>query len=238
MPQMGLGKQAAISGLLQGLIGGYGQSQQRQLEQQKKGVEDQIKNTEKTLSLLEKHYPGDPRIDPLVDTLIELRGGTPRRGLTPLQQQRSEFVRGIGPTVTGYREAERIGAPTGPIQPPPAPKAPTAGTIAYARRARDKFQKDIDEANSKIEAMRQRLKLAPGESPKTPAGLGKRKEQTDLDNWNKVNRELATAKASLDSLKKASAGRGIDLEFGAPTPEQVSEMSIEEILRMIGAGGR
>ena len=73
---MGLGGQAAMSGLLQGLIGGYGQQRQRSLEQERKGVEDQRKLQKEQLALLEKYRPNDPRIDALVDSLLKI-GGIP-----------------------------------------------------------------------------------------------------------------------------------------------------------------
>ncbi len=78
MPQIGLGGQAAISGLLQGLIGGYGQQRQRAAEQEKEGVELDIKNKESILKLIEAdpNYGKDsPQASRLRRELIGLRGG-------------------------------------------------------------------------------------------------------------------------------------------------------------------
>ncbi len=78
MPQMGLGGQAAISGLLQGLIGGYGQQRQRSLEQEREGREDDIKNKESILKLIEAdpNYGKDsPQASRIRQELIALRGG-------------------------------------------------------------------------------------------------------------------------------------------------------------------
>ncbi len=121
-----------------------------------------------------------------------------------------------------------------------AEKGPTASTTARYYSARDKFQKEIDEANERIESLRGRLKLAPGEKPVTPAWPGKGKEQTDLDNWNKLEGQLDTATASLDSLHKRATEEGVDLTIGAraelPTPEEVSGMSEDEILQRLVPG--
>ncbi len=89
MPQMGLGGQAAISGLLQGLIGGYGQQRTRALEQERKGVEDQRKLQKEQLALLEKYRPNDPRIDVLVDSILKI-GGMPG-GEMPQRMKRLPF---------------------------------------------------------------------------------------------------------------------------------------------------
>lgn len=124
---------------------------------------------------------------------------------------------------------------------PPEPEKeikPTAGNIAYARRQRDKFQESITDANKKIEQMRRDLNLGLGEQPITPGGIGKKKEQASLDNWNRLHKTRDKAKASLDSLIQASKARGIDLEYGAPAPEQIKDMSDEEVLQMIGVGVR
>lgn len=255
MPQMGLGKQAAISGLLQGLIGGYGQSQQRRLEQERKGTEDQMKNLTAVISDYKQWQeldPGDP-LRPLLEQKMTLAYGhvpgqqptPPERRVrpvkhTPLGDLEAKFARPMmqprlaGETALRARPQMRADVIAGgrARMAPAVAKPPTASTIAFARRTQEKYTKDIEEAETRIAKMQKDWKLAPGETPRTPGGYGRKGEQERLDEWNKWQRQLATAQASLDSLRKASAERGIDLEFGAPTlptPEEVSGMSLEEI---------
>ncbi len=102
-------------------------------------------------------------------------------------------------------------------------KKPSAGTIAYARKKRDVFRKTISEIDLQIGQMQQTLGLAPGEKPKTPGGLGKKKEQKNLRNWEKLQTDRDKATASLDSLLTKAKERGIDLEFGAETPPTEDE---------------
>ena len=109
------------------------------------------------------------------------------------------------------------------VKVPAKAKGPSAGTIARFYSSRDKFQKEIDEATEKIDFMRSDWKLDLGELPR------KRK---DLDNWNRTNKQLSTAQASLDSLRQKATEVGVDLTIGErafPTPEEVSGMSLEEI---------
>ncbi len=84
MPQIGLGGQAAMSGLLQGLIGGYGQQRQQSMERERKGQEDELKNLTTTLTMLQKHSPDDPRIPVLVERITEKRIGD--LGIMPQQR--------------------------------------------------------------------------------------------------------------------------------------------------------
>lgn len=74
--------QALAGGFVGGLGRGIGMAPQikrQRLEQERKSKQEEIQNLEKTMSLLEKHYPGDPRIISIADTLIEMRGGAPGR---------------------------------------------------------------------------------------------------------------------------------------------------------------
>lgn len=237
MPQMGLGKQAAISGLLQGLIGGFGQQRTRVLEQQRKGVEDRSKVMKDALKLAEEEYGKEsPQASLYRQSLLNILTGHPP------DPARLEF--GAPPPVAqGTLEAQRarqMGWPTsaekaqqqaleisraraaGAAAGRP-PTGPSAGTISRYYAARDKFQKEIDAANEKIDFMRSDWKLDPGELPR------KRK---DLDNWNRVHNQLTTAQASLDSLRQRAIEAGIDLTIGErATPEEMSKMTPEEILQ-------
>lgn len=236
MPQIGIRGGTGLMGLA-GYLATHGQRQrQRQMEQEKKGVEEQRKLWKEQLALLEKHRPDDPGIDTLVDALLKSGGmpGVSRKFRTPLQQQRSEFVRGIGPTVAGYREFEKIGAPTKPIQPPTPPKAPTASSISAARREMEKYQETIATATDRIRSMRKDWKLGPEGVPKTPGGVGRKKEQGRLDEWNKWNRILTTAQDSLARIQQWAKEKGVTLKFGEsslPTSEEVSTMKIDEVLK-------
>lgn len=236
------------------LAGGLMNMSRRRDEAEKKGLEEQRKLQKEQLVLLEKYRPNDPRIDVLVDSLLKI-GGMPTPARSPLQQQELGFRRAMGapaPIPEGALEAQRarqMGWPTpaekaqqqtleisraraaGTVAGKP-PKGPSAGTISRYYAARDKFQKEVDAANEKIDFMRSDWKLDPGELPR------KRK---DLDNWNRVNNQLATAQASLDSLRQQAIGAGIDLTIGErtiPTPEQVTNMTDDEILRGLGGWNR
>ncbi len=244
MPQIGLGGQAAISGLLQGLIGGYGQQRQRSLEQERKGTEDQMKNLTSVINDY-KHWqeldPSDP-LRPLLEQKMTLAyGRVPGEFQTPLQRRRRDYVKGIGPDVTGYREFEKIGAPTGPIQPPAPPKPPSASSISAARRELEKNQEAVIEATGRISKMRTDWKLAPGEVPGARWDISKKEEKRRLDEWNKWNETLTAAQDSVSKIQRWATEKGVTLKFGAPTmptPEEVSGMSDEEILRGLGGWNR
>ena len=141
------------------------------------------------------------------------------------------------------RFAPEVGKPGELVFPEAKPlakaKGPSAGTISRFYASRAGFQKEIDEATERIDLMRSRLKLAPGERPVTPAWPSKGKEQTDLDNWNMWEKRLDTATGSLDSLHQKAKKEGVDLTIGAPalpTPEEVSGMSEDEILQRLAPG--
>ena len=252
---MGLGGQAAISGLLQGLIGGYGQSQQRRLEQERKGTEDQMKNLTSVINDY-KHWqeldPGDP-LRPLLEQKMTLAYGhvpgqqptPPERRVrpvkhTPLGDLEAKFARPMmQPRLAGevalrgrpQMRADVLAGAKARMAPAVA-KPPSASSISAARRELEKNQEAVIEATGRISKMRTDWKLAPGEVPGARWDISKKEEKRRLDEWNKWNEMLTTAQDSVGKIQRWATEKGVTLKFGAPalpTPEEVSGMSLEEI---------
>lgn len=86
----------AAAGFARGFAPAFSQSRRQRLEQEKKGRQDEIQNLEKTMKLLEKYYPDDPRLISIADTLIGMRGGVPprERAMPPITMPAAQPFRG------------------------------------------------------------------------------------------------------------------------------------------------
>ncbi|TET41433.1 MAG: hypothetical protein E3J60_04580 [Dehalococcoidia bacterium] len=114
MPQSG--GLSIAAGFAKGFGPQFAASRRQRLEQERKGRQDEIQNLEKTLKLLEKHYPDDPRIISIADTLIEMRGGAPkqqRQQITPMPLKRMSPGQTVSRVQIAGEEAkatEKVGA--------------------------------------------------------------------------------------------------------------------------------
>ena len=258
MPQMGLGGQAAISGLLQGLIGGYGQQRQRSLEQERKGVEDEMKNLTSVIRDYKDYQelePGDP-MRPLLEQKMTLAYGhvpgqqptPPERRVrpvshTPLGDLEEKFARPMmqsrlsGETALRGRPQMRADVLAGARErmAPAVTKPPTGLPSPGARLVKiyDTAKKRFGELNAELATL---------EFTQTEPRiiLGKVLNQKTLDeeqeNIAAKEKQVATVKARMDST--VAEGRriyGESIVFEPPTQEppaaRVGLMSREEFIQ-------
>lgn len=203
-------------------------SQRQQLEQERKGRQDEIQNLEKTLKLIKDYYPDDPRIISIADQLIEMRGGAPRqqRQVPPIWQITMPAVE---PFAGRLREAGTVPSPittpkamreearvTGEV----AARIPKAPTVLSALRTRltslyDREKKKAVALDAQIATKRLTL-------PEPKAGpFGIFSNQAEIDSIQSeidiLKQQRGKIQSNMDRVVSEGRKRfGEDIIFGIP----------------------
>ena len=146
--------------------------------------------------------------------------GVDPRFRTPLQQRASEFSREIGPDFQRAQEQQVLEAEQTEAREARAKAAkPPARDISTARKDRDRRIKKINALETSLVGLREKHDLGPGETPQPKIGRfsGAVKNQDIIDNFDKLQQDIANERTSLDSLFKDAEAKGIDLKFAAPS---------------------